>query len=203
MKWPKNKVEHLRLSSKVVWCIGSLLTFNFAREVSQPESFLPYLITIGVSCGMQYIFTLSISALISGTLPLPWKENWNPRLTSIWFGGIVCLLLDILLNIGGGQYIIQGFEKSSTNAVLGNQFGADSGLISFITGAVIIILGTFFALGSEILNAQADYLEGKIVPLEEKSHLTMTEHRGKMETSREPSRKPLVPQQRKGTNNNG
>lgn len=199
MNLPKTRVDKLRAASKVVWGIGALLTFNFAREVAQPDGAISFLITMVVSAGIQYIFTLSLSVLISG-LPVPWKEAWNPRLTVIWFGGIVCLLLDVLLNIGGGQYILEGFKRSSTNSVLTDQFGATSGFISFVTGLMIVLLGTFFALGSEIFNAQADYLEEKIVPLP-KSDLTMVEHRGNI-PQQERGKSPLL-SERKGNRNNG
>lgn len=172
---PTSKVDKLRLASKIVWLIGTCLTINFFFETLKPNNLTFQLGVIVASFGIQYVFTLSESAVIENDLPLPWT-NWDKKVTFVWIGAMVCLLVDVLFNVGGAGYLFKAVEDSNSSLTLKENFGANSAFITIVVNLLIIALSIFFALGSEILNAQADLLEKGLTIKPKTDILKMSEH---------------------------
>lgn len=161
-KAPLTKGEKLRLASKLTWIISAVLTTNFVRAVVGTESIFMFPVIFACCCGVQYAITLAESALFEGHIPPPWRIDWADAgpVPWIWSGALLCLILDVLLNLGGVSFFLLKINDSSTGVVLRSQFGADDAFISTLMILLTVAFSVLAAVGSELLDAYADIVEG-------------------------------------------
>src|SRR6185503_13402010 len=154
------KVNKLRWASRICWILGALCTMNFIRVVlANSITDIPALMAASavISLSIQYVLTLIESALFDGSLPAPWKIDWTEGGPLPWLitGAVLCLLLDVLLNVGGVGYFLANLHLAGTGPL---KIGAS--VMGIVEIVATIAFATLLAVGSELLDEFANHLQG-------------------------------------------
>ncbi len=98
--------------------------------------------------------------MCSPWLPAPWAVKYRDGGFLPWAmaGSITCLIMDILLNIGGVGFFM---SKLHTSDIGQQQFNMSQTLVSSIETIATIAFATLCAVGSELLDEFANYIEHK------------------------------------------
>lgn len=155
------KSEKLRRASKACWLIGCVMTVNFIRVVLSatiPDPIICFVAAGLVSAGLQYVLTLMESSLFDGSLPPPWQVKWTEGgpIPFLVGAAVLCLAIDVMLNIGGVGMFMSRFEEATANDV----FTISAVVMNSLKIIGTVLLSVLFALGSELLDAYADLVEG-------------------------------------------
>lgn len=155
------KADKLRKASKVAWVISTILSGLFIWSILSAKIANPILagaLTAGVSAGFQYVISLIESALFDGSLPAPWAIDWSweGSLPWLWAGAIVCLLVDVMLNLGGVALFTSNIGKAD---VAGEQLAMTDDFVVLISRFSTFIIATLFAVAPELLDEFAIYAE--------------------------------------------
>lgn len=155
------KADKLRRASKVAWVISTILSAVWIHKVVSLTFTNPLAaiaITVAVSAGFQYVISLVESALFDGSLPAPWSPDWSweGSLPWLWGGAIVCLLVDVMLNLGGVSVFT---SKISSGDIAASQLDVGDEFVVYVSRFATIILAVLFAVASELLDEFAIYSE--------------------------------------------
>jgi len=187
---PRTKAEKLRIAARVCWLMGTFLTARFIYSVMsmQTESMLlALLITVVASAGLQYVLSLTESALIDGSLPSPWSEDWSWQGSLPWLfaAAILCLLIDAGLNLAGIAVFTSAIKSSDLAA---QQLQLQDSFVVFVSRAATILLALLFALGPELLDEFAHWTEtgqSRAAPAQSNRHQTFKQSQSvKQQTDR-------------------
>lgn len=155
------KADKLRRASKVAWLISASMTGFWVYSIlalSISNTTVVVALTVLVSAGTQYVISLIESALFDGSLPAPWSADWawEGSLPWLWGGAIVCLLVDVMMNLGG----VSLFTSKLTDTNIGQeQFQMTNEFVSFVAKSATFVLAVLFAVSSELLEEFAVYTE--------------------------------------------
>lgn len=157
----QTKQDRIRLASKLVWFIGLSLTINFFLSITEAASIWMTAFIVVSCAATQYCLTIAESALFDGKLPPPWRVAWSEMGKEAWLtiGAISCLLLDVILNLGGIAFILGQMVESSSGDAMRNMYGFADSIITAISQVLVILFSVVIASGSELLNTYADYLD--------------------------------------------
>jgi hypothetical protein len=133
---------------------------NFIRVVMAPaieDATTLIAASAVISISIQYVLTLVESALFDGSLPAPWKIDWTEGGPLPWLisGAILCLLLDVLLNVGGVGYFL-----ANLHAVQTGPLKISVSVMGIIEVIGTIAFATLLAVGSELLDEFANHIAG-------------------------------------------
>lgn len=154
------KVQKLKRASTAFWWLSSFMTFMFIYSVVKESDFNP-VIAVGMSAGisllLQYGISLAESALFDGSVPAPWAIDWKAGgpLPWIMVGAMVCLIVDVGFNIGGVNYFVSKLERTGIESV-----GFTDYAIGITKLIMTVAMATLTAIGSELLDEYAAYIEG-------------------------------------------
>ena len=157
----QGKVKQLLLASKVCWVLSCAMTVNFVRQVLSgaiPDDTMAFVAAVVISVAVQYVITMTESALFDGTLPAPWNVNWSAGGSIPWLvcGALVCLMLDVLLNVGGVAYFL---GRLGTTDMGQDTIKVSQSLVTGIIWIVTIVFAVFLAVGAELLKEFANFVE--------------------------------------------
>lgn len=148
----RTRADKYRLASRLCWLFSMLCTASFVKEALAANYSWDWLalwaVAIVSSSGIQYFITLLESQLFDGVLPPFWQlSTWTQAGSIPWRAGgaIICLAVDVFLNMGGVQIFTTNMKNVSP------------GLLTLIVIALSLVL----AVGSELLDASADAFDGK------------------------------------------
>ena len=156
-----SKADKLRLASKVAWLISSAMTGLWVYSVlalTITEWYQALGLTIVIAAGFQYVISLVESALFDGSLPAPWSLDWSweGSLPWLWGGAVVCLLVDVMLNLGG----VSIFTNRLADTGIGQeQLELSSEFVQGVSKFATFVLAALFAVAPELLDEFAVYLE--------------------------------------------
>jgi hypothetical protein len=185
-KLPRTKAEKLRMSGKICWVVGMLMTASFLRTVIQAQGFsatTTFLLALVAGIGVQMVITQVESALFDGTLPAPWAVEWSEGGPLPWLmvGAILCLCIDVLLNLGGVSVFTQELHKQNIGQ---NVLGMDEAFTLVVGKVITIALALLFAVGSELLEEFAKFSEGgRVARKQPEGAHEVREHRPEQRTN--------------------
>lgn len=160
-KQKTSKADRVRLAGKVLWYLGASTTAYFVYIVLKAmnlEWYITWSIAIPLALAVQYVLTMIETALFSGELPSPWALNWSEGgpLPWIMIGALLALLLDVLFNIGGVSYFLLKLNQTDIGQ---EALGMSSSTVRIISIFVTMFFSVFLALGPELLDEFASFLE--------------------------------------------
>lgn len=163
----ERKVRRIRLAGKLCWYLSAAMTVNFVRQVlsaALPDEAVVLLLSLVVAFAVQYVLTMTESALFDGTLPAPWNVEWREGGSTPWLviGAIVCLLLDVLLNIGGVAYFL---GKLGSTDLGQSTLKVNASIITGVVWLVTVTFAVFIAVGPELLDEFANLIEDQNRPM--------------------------------------
>ena len=148
----------MRLAANILLLFGTILTTNYVLSATAYNWYIWPLVFFACAL-VQYVVTKIESALFTGAIPSPWSTFRSTKTTWIWFGAIIILLMDIIINLGGVGTIARFIKESDSGQVLENEFGATKTGLNLITGFMILALALLVAIGPELARMFAEILE--------------------------------------------
>lgn len=151
-----SKADKLRKAAQVAWVISGSFTAIWVWQALEgliPNQLVKGIIVTVIAIGFQYVVSLVESVLFDGSLPAPWSKEWSweGSVPWLWAGAIVCLFVDVMLNLGG----VSVFTARLT---------ATDEFVASVSQGVTVILAILFAVAPELLNEFADFVDGKKQP---------------------------------------
>lgn len=156
-----SKADKLRRAGMVAWLISTAMTgfwvYNILKA-SLDNVVVVLVLTVVISAGFQYVISLIESALFDGSLPAPWSADWSweGSLPWLWSGAIVCLLVDVMMNLGGVSLFT---SKLGVTNIGQDQLEMTDEFVTFVAKSATFVIAVLFAVASELLDEFAVYAE--------------------------------------------
>lgn len=156
-----------RKASKILWLAGAASTvvlFHLVFQASMGDTPVAWILGAAVGLGLQFVMTKIEGLLINGVLPAPWNVNWTGggSVPFIVAAAMVVFLLDFITNIAGVN-VFMSVLATQTGDV--STIGINAKTLIFLIPIMTVLFGALLALGSELLDAVADHVDGVARPV--------------------------------------